>query len=345
MKKVTVVFPMAGESQRFGNKFKPFLKIFNKTFIEMAIEPFLKHSDKIKKFIFIVREDHYNQFKVLEEINKFRLPISFFIKIIPPTKSVIETISFLFEKEYLKDVIFCDCDHSVNVDLIFEEINKNIYDCIIPGWKILENESKIWSIACVDNNNIVKSIKEKKYPDLLGTYFGVIGCYYFKKFNKFTSDFKYLSEVIDVMINNKKIKLIPIKEAEFFGDPERLKKLYISKKASTIFCDLDGTIIQHENIPDYSQGFTLLKGAKEKIDKWRNNYVFIVLITSRDEQFRPEMELMLRNAGIKYEYLIMGLPPGSRCLINDKKPYSNTKMAKSFEVIRDVGITNIEDNI
>jgi len=341
MRKITVIFPMAGEGQRFGNKFKPFLKIFNKTFIEMAIEPFLKHENEIKKFIFIVREDHYDQFNVYEKINKFHLPINFDIIKVPPTKNVIETISFLYKENYLKNVIFCDCDHSLNVDLIFKEINKNEYDCIIPGWKISDNESKNWSIACVDNYNIVKSIKEKKYPETSGEYFGVIGCYYFKKINQVGENFKYLSEIIDVMINDKKVKLIPIKDAEFFGDPERLKNLYISKKASTIFCDLDGTIIQHENIPDWSNGFILLEGAKEKIDEWRNNNIFIVLITSRDEQFRSEMELMLRNAGIKYEYLIMGLPPGSRSLINDKKPYSDIKMAKSFEVIRDIGIKDI----
>ena len=340
MRKVTIVFPMAGEGQRFGNKFKPFLKIFDKCFIELAIEPFIKHKDKIEKFIFIVRKDHSKQFNVSNKFLKFDIPILFFISEIEPTNNVIETISTLFEFGSLKDVIFCDCDHSLNVDAIFETIDENKYDCIIPGWPILPDESKIWSIASVDNDNTVKSIKEKEYPKKFEKYFGVIGCYYFKQIDKPNKDFKYLSEVINSMIQHKKIKLVEIKEAEFFGDPQRLENLYINKKACSIFCDLDGTIIKHENIPDYSR-IELLNGAKEKIEEWRNNHAFIVLTTSRDEQFRPEMETMLREVGIRYEYLVMGLPPGPRYLINDKKPYSNVEMAKSFEVIRDLGIKGI----
>ena len=162
MKKITIVFPMAGEGQRFGNKFKPFLKIFNKTFIELAIQPFLKHKDKIKKIIFIVRENHSKEFKVSSRIDDLNIPIPYFVKVIQPTNSVIETISTLFKDNViLKDVIFCDCDHSLNVDSIFDIIDENKYDCIIPGWNISQDDCKRWSVAVVDNNNIVKCIEER----------------------------------------------------------------------------------------------------------------------------------------------------------------------------------------
>ena len=342
MKKITVVFPMAGEGQRFGNKFKPFLKIFNKTFIELAIEPFLKHKEEIKKFVFIIRDDHRKQFNVIEKITDFHLPISTSVIIVEPTKNVIETISPLFDhSDFIRDVVFCDCDHSLNVDQIFEAIQRDKYDCIIPGWSISKDEAKSWSVAAVNLDNTLIAIKEKAYPEGKN-FFGVIGCYYFRKLNKPSEGFNYLSDIISYfLIDNKKVKLIPIKEAEFFGDPQRLENLYISKQACTIFCDLDGTIIEHENIPDYTKGIKILEGAKEIIDQWRKNYAFIVLTTSRDEQFRPEMELMLRNAGIKYEYMVMGLPPGARYLINDKKPYSDIEMARAFEVERNIGIKSI----
>ena len=342
MRNVTVVFPMAGQSQRFGNKFKPFLKIFDKTFIQLALEPFLKHKDKIEKFIFIVTEEHCVKFDVVNKFKEFLLPLDYTIEKIRTPSSVIDTIPVLFEsRPVLENVVFCDCDHSLNVDAFFDEIDKNEYDCVIPGWEISANENENWSIAIVDHDNMVTCIKEKEYPKRPGKYFGVIGCYYFKKLAKPSANLMHFSEVIENMLDKQKVKLIPIKEAEFFGDPIRLENLYISNKACTIFCDLDGTIIKHENVPDYIRGIELLNGAKEKIEEWRNNYAFIILTTSRDEQFRSEMEYMLREAGIKYEYLVMGLPPGPRYLINDKKPYSSIEMAKSFEIPRNAGIKNI----
>lgn len=339
MKDVTIIFPMAGEGQRFGNKFKPFLKIFNKTFLELAIQPFLKYKNEIKNFVFIVRKDHYDKFDVAQQISDFHLTIPFVIKIVPETKNVVETISYLFEDKPLENVIFCDCDHSINVDPLFDEIKKEEYNCIIPGWESYIPQ-KSWSIACVDDKNIVKDISEKKIPKTIGNYYGVIGCYYFKKIKKPSSKYSYLSEIIKE--RKDEIKLVHIKKAEFFGDPERLLHLYELKHSSTVFCDLDGTIIKHENIPNYKKGIELLPGAKEKINEWRDNYVFIVLATSRDEQFRKEVESMLFNLGIQYEYLIMGLPPGPRYVINDKKPYSDISMVGSHEVIRDIGIKDIK---
>lgn len=333
---------MAGEGQRFGNKFKPFLKIFNKTFIELAVQPFLKHNDKIKEIIFIVREDHCKQFDVVNKLKELNLSIHYSVHIIAPTNNVIETISTLYNGvTEIENVIFCDCDHSINVDSFFNQIENNDFDCVVPGWNILSKDSNKWSIAVVDNNNFVKYIEEKKWPDFEGRHFGVIGCYYFKKLSLPSSEHKYISQIIKSILSDKKVKLVLIEEAEFYGDPERLHNLYVSKKASTIFCDLDGTIIKHENIPDYTKGVEILDGAKEKIEEWRKDNTFIVLTTSRDEQFRPELEKMLRSQNIKYEYLIMGLPPGPRYLINDKKPYSNIQMARAFEVERNIGIKSI----
>lgn len=342
MSTITVVFPMGGEGQRFGNKFKPFLKIFDKTFIELAINPFLKHKELIKEFVFIVREDHYNQFNIENKFKEFNLPIPYSIKTITKTNSPIETINEWL-KTNIQNVIFCDCDHSVDVTPIFSNLEHK-HDCIIMGYNILIDEVASWSIAASYNGK-VNAIAEKQVPttsdqDKIN---GVIGCYYFKEYSVQTTNNKYISDVISNLINqNKDVRIVECKKADFFGDPKRLNNLYKEKNANTIFCDIDGTIIKHENIPNYKSGFQLLDGAKEKIKEWRkDNNCFIVLTTSRDEQFRPELELLLKNNDIIYENLVMGLPPGPRHLINDKKPYSNKTMALAHEVERDVGIKNL----
>jgi hypothetical protein len=228
----------------------------------------------------------------------------------------------------------------LNVDAVFEAIQEDKYDCIIPGWEEIVDVKK-WSIAVTDGGAVL-AVSEKKYPSAEGKAYGVIGCYYFKNIDFDIAHFNYISEMVNYMVEHRKaVKLVPVREAEFFGDPERLQNLYIAKNACTIFCDLDGTIIKHENIPDYTKGIELLEGSREKMEEWRKNNAFIVLTTARDEQFRPDMERMLREAGIRYEYLVMGLPPGPRYLINDKKPYTDKTMAKSIEVMRDGGIRHI----
>ena len=55
MRKINVIFPIAGDGLRFGgNTFKPFLDATEKKFIELAKEPFdLLESDFIVTYYFI----------------------------------------------------------------------------------------------------------------------------------------------------------------------------------------------------------------------------------------------------------------------------------------------------
>lgn len=354
MKQLTIVFLMGGRAQRFGLKFKPFLKIFDKTFLELAIQPFLKHKDSIKEMIFLTTEEQCEEFNIQYRIKSFNLPVSWLIYSTKTADGIIPDINKLIgERSGLNDVIFCDCDHTLNVDEMMSTITSGAYayDCILPGWQIQPSEMTKWSIALATPEGEVLGIEEKKYPTLASydnmdkacKYWGVIGCYYFKHYKKLSYiKLTHLSGYIQEMLNwGNSVGLVEVKYAEFFGDPERLKQLYEEKKASTIFCDLDGTIIEHESEPDFSS-ITLLEGAGEKIEQWRCDNCFIVLTTSRDEQFRPEMEKLLRENKIRYEYLIMGLPPGTRHLINDKKPYADAPMAVGHNVIRNEGIKNLE---
>jgi len=343
MKKLTAVFPMGGEGQRFGNKFKPFLKIYDKTFIELAVEPFLIYKNQIKNLVFIIRKDHYKQFNVEERFKSFNFGIPYTIKQIEKTDNPIETVDAWLAEDKIEDVIFCDCDHSVDIKNIIDNIDLN-YESIIMGHDITVEDVSSWSVATVVDG-YVTNILEKQVPQLKDgeEIKGVIGCYYFNTYSKNNKKFKFFSDVIkDLIKKHKQVKVVPCLNAKFFGDPRRLNNLYREKNASTVFCDIDGTIVKHENIPDYTKKLELLSGARETINKWRKDENrFIVLTTSRDEQFRSELEALLRESNIEYECLIMNLPPGPRYLINDKKPYSDKSMALAHEVIRDVGIKDL----
>ena len=49
----------------------------------------------------------------------------------------------------------------------------------------------------------------------------------------------------------------------------------------------------------------------------------------------------MRDLGIIYDELIMGLSNGERIIINDKKP-DGTETCRSFSPARNIGISNIE---
>ena len=113
----------------------------------------------------------------------------------------------------------------------------------------------------------------------------------------------------------------------------------------TIFCDIDGTLTEHPNtaqdISKYNldQEMRVLPGTRDKLWEWDSKCYNIILTTGRKEGMRKSTEDQLRKAGIIYDQLIMGLGPGERILINDRKKGKDT--AYAINVDRDKGIEDI----
>ena len=123
-----------------------------------------------------------------------------------------------------------------------------------------------------------------------------------------------------------------------------------SKNArKTIFCDIDGTLVK---FPDTFEGFKdlpkgkhkmkLLPGSLDKLWEWETSGYNIILTTGRKESMRPETEKQLREVGIFWDHLIMGLGPGPRYLVNDKNAGNDTAFAINVE--RNIGIGDIDIN-
>ena len=169
------------------------------------------------------------------------------------TSGPAETIRLAIKKKKIaNNLIICDCDHTLNVDEFFEEIENSKVMCTLPIWSLNNEKIKSWSIVSINENNQVTGIAEKKIPNSVGQFYGVIGCYFLRK-SSFLDDenYKNISDCVNKLIKSKEmITAVKIREASFFGDPNRLKKtLSEIKPAGTIFCDLDGTLIQHEDSP------------------------------------------------------------------------------------------------
>ena len=112
---------------------------------------------------------------------------------------------------------------------------------------------------------------------------------------------------------------------------------YNTRKKS-IFCDIDGTILKHHGTTHgvIIKKPKLLDGIVERFNHWDERGYAVVIITGRRESLREITENQLREFGLFWDYLIIGLGPGARLLIGDNTPDGDiTNFAISLE--RDSG--------
>ena len=112
----------------------------------------------------------------------------------------------------------------------------------------------------------------------------------------------------------------------------------------TILCDIDGTLFYHHGDlhKQLTEPPTLLSGVKEKLVEWDRKGYKIILTTGRKESCRNITEKQLESVGVFYDELIMGLGSEERVLINDLKINSNQDTATAINLVRNVGVANVE---
>ena len=116
-------------------------------------------------------------------------------------------------------------------------------------------------------------------------------------------------------------------------------------RPTTIFCDIDGTLVKHYSPLVATQPnfrMELLPGTLEALDEWDRKGYNIILTTGRRESMRKITEKQLAEVGIIYDKLIMGIGGGKRVLINDRKPNGSRNYASAINLIRNEGINNIK---
>ena len=112
----------------------------------------------------------------------------------------------------------------------------------------------------------------------------------------------------------------------------------------TIFCDIDGTLcVHHEDIVrQHSEELQLLPETIEVLKEWEKNGHRVILVTGRKESHREQLEQHLRNAGIFWDGLVMGLSNGPRVIINDVKVGGEDR-ALGYNVTRNMGIRELKN--
>lgn len=113
--------------------------------------------------------------------------------------------------------------------------------------------------------------------------------------------------------------------------------LRLSKLPKTWVLDLDGTIFPHNSYLN-QEIEEPLEGVKEFFKKIAHED-FVIILTSRKEEYREQTERNLKKSELNYNILIMEIPTGERILINDSKP-SGMPTAYSIRLTRDEGFKN-----
>ena len=117
-------------------------------------------------------------------------------------------------------------------------------------------------------------------------------------------------------------------------------------KPKTIFCDIDGTLCEYpytgKMISFDDEIMKPLPHTLKKLSEWDKAGHMIILTTGRKEGMRETTERQLREAGIVYDKLIMGIGGGTRVLINDLKPDREGDTAIAINLKRDIGVKDVE---
>lgn len=351
---------MVGLGKRFTDagfkKPKPLIEVRNKAIIEHAIESLNIEGN----YIFVVRKSDFSE------------ELKFILKSLKPNSSIIEidyitegsVSSILLAKDLInndEELITTNCDQRTDWDSnkFLEFCRNSDSDGIVvtyPYDGILMGEKSPYSFIEVDPAGNGLRLEEK----FAISENALCGIHYWKKGKDFVSSSEemiknndrtnnefYVAKTYNYLIKkNKKIKHYHLKKSEFFslGTPEDVKRFngikneFSTLKSSTIFCDLDGTILKHlHSFSDVTNiKPELLPGVREKFDEWDSNGHKIILVTARKESARELTVSHLRMLGIPYDQLIMGVASGCRILINDKL-FDNKDRAVSVNITTNEG--------
>lgn len=109
------------------------------------------------------------------------------------------------------------------------------------------------------------------------------------------------------------------------------RSLILSTLPKTWIFDLDGTLLKHNGYKIDGED-TLLDGVKKYLDSLPQEDM-VVILTSRQDDYREETMAFLHSHGIRFNQILFGMPMGERILVNDRKP-SGLDMAVAINVNR-----------
>jgi NDP-sugar pyrophosphorylase family protein/fructosamine-3-kinase len=356
---------------------KPLINILDKSMIEWSLlsyHPLItKGLVKKSNFYFVILDAHDKNYSIVKQLKSIFGKKIKIIKLSKITRGPAET-AYLAAKSIKSKgpVIFNDCDHYFKskslLDKIFEIKNKKKFSGIINVAKTNSTKPD-WSYVEQDSSDEIIGIKEKDPVLAKSGARGVVASYYFSNLNIFKKEAKlmikqndlvgdefkkefYISKIYDRLIKKGHKFLTAETSAAFpFGNPLQIQNFvknfsrnFFYPEDSTLIFDVDGVLLEHDKgfhgkLEKYKypskpiiENIKLLNSFSRKGDT-------VILMTARPETEKKNLENELLKFGVNYHKLVMGVPGGTRILINDKKPSNeNFKTAVAIETRRNQNI-------
>lgn len=342
MNKVTVIIPCAGGSSRYPNVRPKFLLV-NPNGSLMLFDSISKFDLKGCKLVVTVLKQHEQKYEISKMFKKFFNNYAIELCILnEPTGSQSETVYKTIKSlKIFGPVLIKDSDNIFKLDKIYEPYN---YVTIEHLKNVGITNASNKSYALTDEKGIIKRIAEKQ---VISETFCVGGYYFinskdfmtaFENLNKEKQDKElYVSMVIKYLIEEKGalFKTKPVFEYLDLGTIREWLQYKSNKK--TYFIDVDGVVVK--NGGEYSKPFWgTTEGLTENINIINRLYDlgnYIILITSRKEEYREVTVKQLKKENVKYHQLIMGLNHSARVVINDFSSSNPFPAAISVNVPRD----------
>lgn len=358
-----ILIPMAGLGSRFSKtgiaEPKPLIRVNQKTLIEHSIKSF----DVDGKFIFVTRKyDDPSYSAELKSLLKTLRPECEIIEIDRVTNGASQTA--LCAKVCINNstpLVIYNCDQIINWNP--REFLRFAEDPSVDGAVVLHKDRDPKnSFAEIKNSRVVQVVEKNPISSdaLIGFHYWKRGSDFVESAEKLLAEFTfhgrpecYISETYNYLIQQGS-NIFPYFVAPNIyiplGTPEdvarylgKVKEFY-SSKPTTIFCDIDGTLLRHSHTISNAleQPPELLPGVREKFNQWDSQGHTIVLCTARKPSTRAATETQLQSLGIAYDQLLMGVTSGARVLINDKLSECDPDRAIAVNVTTDQGLKTVD---
>ena len=327
----TLIIPCAGKSSRFPNM-KPKYMLTHpdgKLMIEKAMENInLEVFNRVIITIVKPHDEKYDAKLIMEQVfaNNPKIEICMLDDF---TSSASETIYLTLTKMKVEgSFVIKDSDNRVGVR--FENKIKNM----IVGYDLREHKDITnipgKSFLIVNEQNLIQDIIEKQVVSniiCLGVYCFENAQDFIKAYQEMTarkiSGEMYISHLISYLLSTNKY-VFEAQMATSYDDWGTLTEWKAEqKKWRTYFVDVDGVIMKNSGKYgkiNWYNNTTYLEENVEVLRGLQNDGAQIVITTSRPEEFRPALEKLLADAGLKPYAILMGMNHAARVVINDFAP-------------------------
>ena len=336
----TLILPVAGRSSRFaGTRPKWMLTMPDgRLMIEQSVEGLsLASFDRV---IVVALAEHVEKFTSLERMTSLlKQSICAHIEILllaEATASQVETIAVALEKaQVVGDFFVKDCDNTFQVDYT----DGNVV-AVVDLHSVAKVNAANKSYVQTDPLGLVKNIVEKH---VISNFF-CCGGYGFSSVDSFlvhwnrlkTHENLYLSHVIFSMImEGVEFKTLTALAYCDWGTLDDFRA-YCDQRL-VVFCDIDGVLFKNSSkfAPDGWTYSPLQKNIDALKEIQRQGNLYLVVTTSRPEALKDELHRELTSAGLHVDQFVMGLPHGSRYLINDFSATNPFPSAVAINLERD----------